>query len=75
MNEEDIAQVVAAASTLAKDMLRAELERMCTRLLAEGMPENQVAQLLQAGREMHANQIALIERKVAGALGAPPAIH
>jgi len=55
--------------------LRAERERACTALLAEGMPQAQVDQLLQLAQEMHAGQLALVERELAAASGQAPSIH
>lgn len=63
------------AVTYVADLLRAELERACSRLLAEGMPAAQVQQLIDAAAAMHAGQLAQVERDLAGALGQAPSIH
>lgn len=75
VNEEDIRQVMAAASTLAEDLMRAELELACSRLMARGVPQDQVAQVLVVAAEMLRGGTALVEREVAGALGTPPSVH
>lgn len=67
--------IAAAVAGHFENQLRAELERAATALLAKGMPLAQVQQLLDAAAEMHAGQVALIERKVGGSLGQRVPIH
>jgi hypothetical protein len=63
------------AEAAAGELLRAERARARAKLLAEGVPREIVDQLLASAKQMHAGQLAELERQLAAGLGAPVVIH
>jgi hypothetical protein len=63
------------ADAVAGELLRAERARARAKLLAEGVPAEIVDQLVAAAEQMHAGQLAELEREIAAGLGVPVVIH
>jgi len=66
---------IFAQAVAGEEWMRAELALACRRLIARGVPQDQIAPVLAVAADMLRGGTALVEREAARALGAPPAIH